>query len=205
MLPVLAAVLLLVACSQSGAVPGDDVTVNSEPVELRADGLGVVALGADADEVVALLTSLWGPPDLDTGWEPGHYSRYGVCPGRSRGAEWNHLAVLFSDGDTGIAPAGRSHFFGWMYGEPGVAITWHGEPESLATHEGLTAGSSLADLQRVYGARLELPDPVASRPPSFSLGDVAGEDLSGLLSGVDPTAKVEVLTGGSPCGDPHLA
>ncbi|MGI8806518.1 MAG: hypothetical protein ACR2KK_01440 [Acidimicrobiales bacterium] len=166
--------------------------------------MGAVPLGADPDDVVALLTERWGPPDLDTGWEPGASSRYGVCPGRSRGAEWNHLAVLFSDGGTGIAPAGRRHFFGWLYGEPGEAATWHGEPQRLATPDGLTAGSTVADLRRVYGPRLDVVDTDPTRP-SFTLRASPGEHLSGMLSGVGPTATVQVLAGGSTCGDPRLA
>lgn len=206
LLPVVAlGALLLPGCSQGGAVLGTGSASAPSPsvgaVELRPDGLGVVALGAEPDDVVPLLTLLWGPPDLDTGWEPGPSSRYGVCPGLSRGVEWNHLAVIFTDGETEMAPAGGSHFFSWMYGEPGEPATWKGKPESLATPDGLTTGSTVADLRRLYGTRLEVTDPLLDKP-TFSVVAPPGGGISGLLSGVDPAATIEVLSAGGPCGDP---
>lgn len=169
-----------------------------EIVDGSPSGAKTIRLGADPDVVVAALTALWGPPDLDTGWEPGASSRYGVCPGRSRGAEWNSLAVLFSDGATGIAPAGRRHFFGWLYGTPGETTAYHGQPESLATPEGLTAGSTIKELRHVYGTRLRVADTDAFGP-YFLLEGPPEPDLSGYLSDLGAQATVEVLAAGVPC------
>lgn len=192
--------LMLAACSGGPVVRESAVAApaGSAPgrVELRADGLGIVAFGMAPDAVVAALTDRWGRPDLDTGWEPGATSRYGSCPGRSRGVEWNKLFVLFSDGDTGLAPAGQAHFFAWMYGAPGER-TYRGQPTGLSTPDGLSSGSTLADLRRIYGSRLDLDPQVAA--PRFTLRQPRGRPLSGLLSGTGPAAEVALLAAGAPC------
>jgi hypothetical protein len=174
------------------------------PVVLRGDGLGAVRFGDDPDQVLAGLTLRWAPPDTDSGWVPAPNSPFGVCPGNEvRVVEWRGFRVYFSDGPTPFGPAGRRHFFTWQYlaadfdaprPDPG------GNRPPLRTVEGITVASSVADLQRAYGDRLELFDNEEGGGPSFGVQTADG-GLFGFVTSVDPGGLVRSITGGGGCGD----
>jgi hypothetical protein len=166
------------------------------PVVLRGDGLGAVPFGKDVDQVLAALTLRWAPPNTDSRWMPAPGSPFGVCPGNEvRVVEWQGFRVYFSDGPTPFGPAGRRHFFTWVYlSEPG------GNRPRLSTAEGVTIASSVADLQRAYGDRLELFDSEGGGGPSFGVQTENG-GLFGFVTSVDPGGLVRSITGGGGCGE----
>ncbi len=174
------------------------------PVVLEGDGLGAVRFGDDPDQVLAGLTLRWAPPDTDSGWVAAGSSPYGVCPGNQvRVVEWQGFRVFFSDGPTPFGPAGRRHFFTWEYRaadfdaprpDPG------GNRPPLHTAEGITIASTVADLQRAYGDRLELFDQEEGGGPAFGVQTADG-GLFGFVTNVDPGGLVRSITGGGGCGE----
>jgi hypothetical protein len=174
------------------------------PVVLRADGIGAFRFAAAPDEVIAGLTLRWGPPDGDTGWIAAGGSPFGVCPGTVvRGVNWRGFTVLFSDGRTPWAPAGRRHLFTWQYAvddparpapDPG------GNRPRLQTPTGASIGSTVQGLRQVYGEALELFDePPAG--PQFGVETGEGGLLYGSVTGHDPAGVVVSMVGGGGCGE----
>ena len=175
------------------------------PVVLRGDGLGAHRFGADVDEVIAGLTLRWGPPNLDSGWLRAGDSPFGVCPGDEvRGVEWSGFQVLFSGGPTPFGPAGRRHFFTWVYLAPGTDEAPQADPGGnrppLHTEAGVSVGATVADLGRVYGDKLELFDEPEGGGPFFGVTTPNGL-LNGRVTSVEPVGVVRSMTGGGGCGE----
>lgn len=167
----------------------DETTITTGEVAaeivLRGDGLGVVELGATPDEAIASVTAALGAPTRDTGWEPS-FSEYGTCPGdQIRGVEWDHLVLLFTDGDTAY---GRGeHLFTWR-------IT--GAPPALGTAMGLGYQATVADAEELYpGAveHIEADDPF----PGFLAIAADGGSITAYLDG----DFITNLEAGTPCGE----
>jgi hypothetical protein len=154
-------------------------------IVLRGDGLGVVDLGATPDAAIAAVTAALGEPTRDTGWEPS-FSEYGTCPGEQiRGVEWDHLVLVFTDGDT--AYGSGQHLFTWR-------IT--GAPPALGTAVGLGYQATVADAEELYpGAveHIEADDPF----PGFLTIAADGGPITAYLDG-DVITNLEA---GSPCGE----
>lgn len=122
---------------------------------LAPDGLGVVDLGDDPDNVIGVIGLLLGNPLVDTGWQsdmPG-------CSGSNRHVTWviqadpadpvggKHPAVLVTDfTDTG----GTAYFSQYAYRSADLATV---DPvvQGLATEEGISLGSSLAAFVDAHG------------------------------------------------------
>lgn len=166
-----------------------DSTATSTPspqaaqVVLGPEGLGVVAFGDPAGEVVAELTGLLGRPTDDR--------PLGSCPTgeAERLVEFAELAVLIGDRE------GTARFVAWDVGEPSGAIP------VLQTAEGIGVGATLADVRSVYGDRLEMAadDPFG---PSFEIGVPPPGRLGGTLTGTTATDTVATLRGGAAtCGE----
>lgn len=154
-------------------------------IELRGDGLGVVALGADPDVAIAAVSAAIGQPTADTGWEPA-FSTYGTCPGeRIRGVEWDHLVLLFTDGDT--AHGRGQHLFTWR-------IT--GAPPALGTARGLGYKATVADAEELYPGAVEVTPPDDPFPGFVRIG-VDGGSITGYLDG-DVITNLEA---GVSCGE----
>lgn len=160
-------------------------TVAATEVVLRGDGVGVVDLGAEPDAAVAAVTEALGPPTRDTGWQPS-FSEYGTCPGdQIRGAEWDHLVLLFTDGTTdhGAGP----HLFAWR-------LT--GAPPALGTAKGLGYHATVTDAEELYPGAVEVTE--ADDPfPGFVTVGVEGGPITGYLDG-DVITNLEA---GAPCGE----
>ena len=170
---------------------------------LQGDGLGAIAFGAPADEVIAGLTLRWGPPDTDSGWVDAATSPFGACPGNKvRAVGWGGFSVLLSDGPTPHGPAGRRHFFTWEYQVPDPA---HPGPDPggnrpvLRTAKGISVGATVASLQRAYGDKLELFD----EPPGGPRFGVALPDGSifGSVTATRPDGLVVTIVSGGGCGE----
>jgi hypothetical protein len=196
------------ASSPASALPRTTVTPagpanEGPPVVLQGDGLGAIAFGAPADEVIAGLTLRWGPPDTDSGWVDAASSPFGACPGNQvRAVGWGGFSVLFSDGPTPHGPAGRRHFFTWEYQVPDTA---HPGPDPggnrpvLRTAKGVSVGATVASLQRAYSDKLELFD----EPPGGPRFGVALPDGSiyGSVTTTMPDGLVVTIVSGGGCGE----
>lgn len=154
-------------------------------IELRGDGLGVTTFGAPPDEAVTAVTDVLGPPTLDTGWEAS-FSSYGTCPGeRTRGVEWDHLVLLFTDGATDYGNG--EHLFTWR-------IT--GAPPALGTAKGLGYRATVADAKELYPGAVEVAEP--DDPfPGFVRVALEGGTITGYLDG-DVITNLEA---GAGCGE----
>lgn len=163
-------------------------------LELAEDGLGLVDLGAGFDEALGVVSAELGPPSSDTGWIRAH-SDLGTCPGTVvRVVRWESLRLYFSDGPTEFGEEVR-HLF---YYSQSIAET--DTVVDLSTPEGITIGSTVADLAAAYGDRLRIESSFV-----FGVGfsvDPLGE--AGLLSGTvthsQPDGEVTSIAGGFGCG-----
>ncbi len=158
-------------------------TVSLTPdVVLEPDGLGVVAFGDEANRVLAALAGRLGPP-TDDGPLP-------ACPSGEldRLVRFGELSVLVA------TTGGVERFVAWDIGPSSGAVT------RLATAEGISVGSTLAQLRSAYGERLQLTrdDPFG---PGFEI-DLGGRSrLGGTLTGTGTGDTVATLAGGSAsCG-----
>ncbi len=158
--------------SSSSTVP------TSGEVVLEPDGLAVVAFGDEAGVVVAELATRLGPPTDDD-----------ALPACASGEldrliEFAELSVLVATND------GVERFVAWDLGpSSGVSVR-------LATAEGISVGSTLAQLRSAYGERLDLlaDDPFG---PRFEI-DVEGQGrLGGTLTGTGAGDTVATLSGGN--------
>ena len=155
---------------------------------LGADGLGSTSFGASPDGVIAFVGSFLGAPTSDTGWLDAF--EVGACSGTQiRQIAWSDLHLEF--GDASAVAQGRQHFYAYTYGTPGATAA---QPAGLATEEGLTIGSSVADLLAAY------PD-VQLRSGDEFISDnfFVNDNFTGRLGGLADSDVVEVIIGGLPC------
>jgi hypothetical protein len=175
------------ATTTSAADTSTSDTAAAAPAEivLRGDGLGVVDLGADPAAAVAAVTAALGEPTLDTGWESSS-SSYGTCPGQQiRGVEWEHLVLLFTDGDTAYGTG--EHLFTWR-------IT--GAPPALGTARGLGYQATVADAEELYPGDVEVTEPDEPFPGFLT---IAGD--GGVITGYLDGDVITNLEAGAGCGE----
>ena len=138
---------------------------------LRPDGIGPVDFGAPADQAVAALRSLLGPPDGREEGQPGD-----ECV---EGSSWRECALSIS-GATVVS---------WSRLGLEIALgddlgSWHairpGGGETLATVEGLEPGMTVADLRRIYPEAMTPCCGEGGRVDSFVVPLPAGS-MSGSL------------------------
>jgi hypothetical protein len=174
------------ATTETASPPAEEPTASATAeLVLRGDGLGVVDLGAAPDDAIAAVTAALGDPTLDTGWEPS-FSAYGTCPGEQiRGVEWDHLVLLFTDGDT-------------AYGRGQHLFTWRltGAPPALGTAKGLGYQARVADAEELYPGDVEVTEPDEPFPGFLTLAADGGA-ITGYLDG-DVITNLEA---GTPCGE----
>jgi hypothetical protein len=132
-------------------VPGDDdLTIDpiGDPIPIAeltmsSNGLGPLAFGDPADEVLGRLVSTFEEPTEDTGFIVGEGS-WGECPGDTiRIVRWGPLAVV-TVGERQIA-AFASYRIDLKYGGITHPAT------DIATLSGLRVGDTVGDLERIYG------------------------------------------------------
>lgn len=175
------------AVTSATSAPDDTTTTAAaaSALVLRGDGLGVVQLGADPETAIAVVSAELGAPSVDTGWESS-FSSYGTCPGESiRGVEWDHLVLLFTDGDT-------------AYGRGEHLFTWRltGAPPALGTARGLGYRATVADAEELYPGDVEITE--ADEPfPGFVQVAAEGGIITGYLDG----EVITNLEGGTGCGE----
>jgi hypothetical protein len=159
---------------------------------LRQDGLGDASFGVDVEEVIDYIRSIVGAPTSDSGWADP-FSAFGVCPGTEvRGVTWGDLLVLFSD--ESLVATGRRHFFSYTYGPAFIDGT--PRPPAMRTPEGITVGSTVAELRAAYPEVVVTPgDEIFG--PSFHVND----NLNGFLTGDTDADTVEAIIGGVGCGE----
>ena len=97
-------------------------------------------------------------------------------------------------GDASNVDAGRLHFYAYQYGTEDPAGLAPGTPAGLGTPDGLTYGSTVADLIDRY------PDVTFLQGDEFvSPSFIVNDNLRGLLTGLSDLDTVTLVTGGLPC------
>jgi hypothetical protein len=185
----------------------------AEGLELRADGLGAVSFGEDETTTMAILTGLLGPPVTESTCNDLEFCTvmgYGWCT-YIHTAHWpdEELSVVIADCESPYEPPYTATLIGWL--------TW-GE-STLRTPEGVGPGSTLSDLQAVYGDRLRVGyddcgggftfsvapnDGSESRrlrgrfqpPPGFIPSDDIPDDPDHLLTLLDPATRTTTFEAG---------
>src|SRR4030095_5513987 len=71
----------------------------------------VASFGAAEQAAMGALQGGLGPPAERGSWSGA--TPFGTCPGPVRAVRWGRLYVLFTNGPTRYAPAGRWHLFAW--------------------------------------------------------------------------------------------
>ncbi len=176
------------------------------PITIRADGLGVVDLGASAQDTVAVLTDALGEPTYVSPeyfpfCEPG-------AVGRGRAYEWGNLTLFLIDPDEdmfGNPGTGRQVFWGGYYGgfdyDPGTdTFTPRPDPHGFMTERGIGLGSTGAEIQAAYGAQAEFHPGYDDGypPPIWDFGD----GLYAFADTNDPqTNRIESFNFGGGCGE----
>ena len=205
------------ATSTTGPITTKVTTASVPPrpagtVVLRADGLGLVAFGSADRDALGALQGRLGPPAERGSWSGA--TPFGTCPGPVRAVRWGRLYVLFTNGPTRYAPAGRWHLFAWQaetvqrskvdpqYSGP----TPPTEPPPLRgysprTAAGIGIGSTVAELRAAYGSRVRISFGTPGNTYRFRIGQGAAGELSGSLSGGAPGATVTGLAAGAICGE----
>ena len=125
------------------------------PVELvlGGDDLGATRVGAPYAEAVRALTAVLGPPVADP-------SPTSACVGAGdREVEWPEFRLAVTDG---------------------LVSGWSSTDGALETPSGVGIGTTVTEMQEVYGDRLELYDANPDSGPGFA---VTGVELGGSLTG----------------------
>jgi hypothetical protein len=148
-------------------------------VVLRPDGLGVASFGATQRQALGALRAKLGRPDETGSWKNGS-TPFGICPGATRAVRWGRLYVLFTNGPTRYAAAGRWHLFAYQVD---------------------AVQRTVAELRAAYGGRLRMSYGEPGMVHRFRVRFGAGGELSGGLSGGTPTATVTGLAAGARCGE----
>ena len=204
------------ATSTTGPVATNPPRTNPPPrptgtVVLRADGLGVAAFGAAERAALRAFQGRLGQPDERGSWNGA--TPFGTCPGPVRAVRWGRLYVLFTNGPTRYAPAGRWHLF--AYQVDAVQRTrldpqYTGPPPtappplrgySPTTAAGIGFGSTVAELRAAYGSRVRITFGTPGNTHRFHVLQGAAGELFGSLSGGTPGATVTGLDAGAVCGE----
>lgn len=161
--------------STSEPAPGDQTLV------LRHDGLGVVSFGQPVDTVVAVLTALLGPPDLE---------EVQVSPDMDRDVQWDEPFLYLQ-------------FTTWIFGVDKPDSVPNGPilhyyvttSDRFATDAGIATGSTVTELETAY------PDVVFHQPcgdliPEFLLDNGSGWPelpIFGLLDGDSANPRTRIV------------
>ena len=187
-------------------------TAAATRVELRTDGLGVVGFGTGEREALDGLKRRLGAPDERGAWRGA--TPFGTCPGPVRAVRWGRLYVLFTSGPTRYQVGGRWHLFGYQVDavrRTAIDPDYNGptpppDPPPLRgasprTAAGIGFGSTLAELRRAYGRRLQVTVDEPGMVYRFRVDFGAAGKLSGSLSGGTPSATITFLAAGALCGE----
>jgi len=161
-------------------------------LEISGDGLGGALFGAEADGVVAYVSSILGDPTNDSGWEDP-LAIGAACTGTTvRFVDWNDLQLFFTDDSP--AAQGLRHFAAFNYGPAvdGAVLN----PNGLVTDNGVGVGTTVEFLRASYPkVQISPGDDIGG--PSFFIS----EGLSGFLSGTSSSDVIISFVGGYGCGE----
>jgi len=170
-------------------------TVAMAPVQFNPDGIGFALFGESAETVATLALEYFGVPSTDSGWLPGGFGDYGVCPGtqfRQMFFLGDTLMLMFSDVDY-FTPGGVDNFVHYAYS--GASPITLGPPVSI------DIGNTVAELTAMWPTAV-----VDGGDPLF--GDVfyveggPGYDyLFGTLTGTTAADTIQYISGGVGCGE----
>lgn len=169
-----------------------DAAASTEaPLGLELSGVGAAAFGADPEGIIGFISSFIGGPTIDTGYVDPF--EFGACTGtQARRVFWGSLMLEF--GDSSNVADGRLHFYAYEYGTEDPAGLVAETPPGLATPEGISFGSTVADLLAAYPAT-DFIEADEFLPATFLVND----NLRGYLTGLTDLDTVTVITGGLPC------
>jgi hypothetical protein len=162
----------------STTVPTTAAGGSTSTVVLGGNSLGATSLGTSADQAVASMKKALGVPSRDLK-DPG-----ATCPGPDRLVSWGRFSLYFTGGKLS----------GWGYDSKPAG------PPQLATPSGITVGSTVATLRRVYGAKLELHGAESPFPAGFRM-PAGSADLTGTLTGTTDADTTTSLAFGVSCGE----
>jgi tetratricopeptide (TPR) repeat protein len=182
-------------------------TTTTEPIAglvLRGDGLGIVSFGDPMDNVLATLSDLFGPPvdfvDAESPFEGGEFGDRGpfactehwgyVCFDYVRTVWWDvGVQLVFADFTVNESadPVDDDYY---LQVPPNVrGYSYFGLLGSdWATAEGLTIGSTVADIHNLYGDAVRFGMSCGEVTTHFFLVD---HDIGGVLLGDDPEILAE--------------
>jgi hypothetical protein len=161
----------------------------TDPVPASAQGLGDIRLGDDAQDALAQLVELFGPPVEDSGWGPNQSPCENVGS-RSRAVQWDGATALFATGPTETVADARDHFSAFLvYRESPIALR--------VTVEGVQIlGRSVTDLQGDIVGISQFVSEIEG--PLW----VAGTDAQTPLNGnVDENGQISSVRAGLLCID----
>jgi hypothetical protein len=161
---------------------------------LQSTGLDLVDFGDDPQSVIEIVGAILGDPADDTGWNEAG----GGCV-RWRRVEWGdgELWLLFTDAARDAADQrtfrneGVPHFAQWRLNLPPSGVP---TLPPLATPSGLKIGVSAADVEDVYGDRVEIEGVDVSIVDGIIIGQLADED--GVLQWLSSGSTLCLDTGG---------
>lgn len=131
-------------------------------VVLGGEDLGVTRLGEPFREAVAAVSAVLGEPDADP-------AEIVSCIGAETEVRWGDLVLAAQD----------DRLAGWA-----------SRSATLQTPSGVTVGTPLTELERVYGSSLQRFPANPDNPPTFA---VEGVDVLGSLSSAGDDASVTRL------------
>lgn len=182
--------------------PPTTSTVPASPLVLQSDGLGVVVFGDPVENVMTILTDLFGPPSYDRLLESpfdafadtgGPYRGPNACNTLTghvcfdyiRFVSWGDVGLGVVFADSTFEAAASSDDVTLVKAPPGFrGYTYSGgDGDQLAhTAEGITIGSTVADLRRVYSDAVTFGLDVCGEVPEFSVKDPSSAE-SGWFRG----------------------
>lgn len=169
----------------------EDASATEPPLGLELSGVGAAAFGADPEGIIGFISSFIGGPTADTGYVDPF--EFGACAGtQARRVFWGSLMLEF--GDSSNVADGRLHFYAYQYGTEDPAGIVPDTPPGLATPEGISFGSTVAELLQAYPAT-DFIEADEFLPATFLVND----NLRGYLTGLTDVDTVTVITGGLPC------
>lgn len=151
------------APTDSPAAPTSPPTQGSKGgVVLGGEDLGVTRLGEPFREAVEAVSTVLGEPDADP-------AEVVSCIEAETEVRWGELVLAAQD----------DRLAGWS-----------SRSRTLQTPSGVTVGTPLSEVERVYGSSLELFEANPDNPPTFGVDAV---DVLGSLSSADDDASVTRL------------
>ncbi|HSJ72178.1 MAG TPA: hypothetical protein VLA29_11105 [Acidimicrobiia bacterium] len=184
----LACAVLLGACSPGGG-PNTAPTPTTPPtLVLRASGIGAYDVGMPAERVIEGISSEIGGSDADSTESDSSVIVPDCGVASVRLVSWGNL-VLFFSGEEPDSP-----FLTWSYGfDPMTASADDLRQLGLVTDEGISLGSSRADVERAYRGRIMIQDDEVIDIATFTIDGDEAEHITGHFPTTDPDDTVQYL------------